>query len=102
MRALMLAVVCLAVGFGAGWGVFETPWQSGPQKPTGLNARSIQIAVIKQSGGRYATAVCRQRQYPTSKWDCRMTIEGGRFLQAQTVTVGRYGRLAFTEPSTVF
>jgi hypothetical protein len=64
------AMVCIALGFGVGWGVFSwQPWRSS------VNEHDAEVAVLKAT--RLASATCGRREYPTTMFDCSARTANG-------------------------
>jgi hypothetical protein len=64
VRYLAIAVVCLAVGFGAGWLTFDWPFASGPSRA------DVARAVGAHAGGDVRFTKCDRLASPANVWTC--------------------------------
>lgn len=65
--ALTAVLLAVALGFGAGWTVFEwRPWNGNDSQAA--TASNAEIELIKMHYGREAN--CKERRYPRGLFDC--------------------------------
>ena len=82
MRHILLAIVCLAAGFGGGWLAFDSPLSSNPSKPRGPGEAEVREAVETEAGGNITTTTCQREAHPDNVWDCTVYRPFGTANQA--------------------
>jgi len=99
VRVLVVGIVCMAVGFGAGWAVFERPWK-GDDEPQTFTVESIERVSGKALAPRARHVTCDTVQGPF--YSCRVLTAVNRGADYE-VTVARNERCLLAtrdDPST--
>jgi hypothetical protein len=69
VRYRAAAVVCLAVGFGAGWLTFDWPFGGSAASPGDCTASNVEAAVTAHATGDVRFTKCDKLASPPNVWD---------------------------------
>src|SRR4051812_13447180 len=84
----------MAVGFGAGWAVFERPWESDPKPPTRFTAASIEGVTGSVLAPRVRDVSCSRVHGPFYSCRAYTSANGERTTRSRsrpTVDASRLG-----------
>jgi hypothetical protein len=84
MRVVLVAPLCLAIGFGAGWAVFEQPWTSEEQ----FNEASMERVMNKSVRGA-KDVDCTPDHGPFYSCVVYSSVNGGQVYTAEASRNGR-------------
>jgi hypothetical protein len=94
MRVVLALVVGLAVGFGAGFLVFDWPFGGGTQDRSAEVSDQL-VRRLRADGQSIQFANCSPRQATSSQYNCEAVADDAAFTVRYVVTMRADGSIAY-------
>jgi hypothetical protein len=99
VRLLVVATVCLAIGFGAGWTVFARPWEA-DDEPDRFTLESVEHRARIALGRRIRDVSCESAHGPFYSCRAYSAVNTGADYELTVAHSGRCLTATRDDPST--